>query len=88
MNNLQTKWKNLKMYWKVKNALKYKPFLSFWACEKKIVGFTDLTHNTFYWPAKTDKKDNLDNLSIYVDTKYIPNNVGVSWHFQHVMHNK
>ena len=46
---------------------------------------TDLTH-VFYWPAKADKKDNLDNLSIHVSSKYIPNNVGVSWHFQNVMH--
>ena len=43
--------------------------------------------STFYWPAKTDKKDNLDNLSICVSTKYIPNNVGVFWHFQNVMRN-
>ena len=74
------------MYWKVKKALKYKPFPSFQACQKKIVEFTDLTH-TFYWPAKIDKKDILDNLSIYVSTKHIPNNAGVCWHFQNVMHN-
>ena len=84
--NLQTRWEKLKMYQKVKKALKYNPFLSFRACQKKIVDFTDLAH-IFYWPAKTDKKDNLDNLSICVSTKYIPNNVGVSWHFQNGMHN-
>ena len=85
----------LKMYWKVEielcindntKAFKYKPFLSFWACQKKIVELTDLIH-TFYWPEKnTDKKDNLDNLSLYVSTKYIPNNVGVSWHFHNMDH--
>ena len=49
----------------MRKALKYKPFLSFRACQKKIVEFTDLTH-TFYSPVKTDKKDNIDNLSIYM----------------------
>ena len=82
------------MYWEVETELsindntkssQIKPFLSFWARQKKIVMFTGLTH-TFYWLAKTDKKDNLDNISIYVSTKYIPNNVGVSWHVQNVMH--
>ena len=49
--------------------------------------FTDLTH-TIYWPAKKEnKKDNLDNLSIYVSTKYIPKNVSVSLGFPNVMHN-
>ena len=36
--------------------------------------FTDLTRK-IYLPAKTDKKDNLDHLSIYVSTKYIPDSV-------------
>ena len=53
---------------------------------KKIVEFTDLTH-TIYWLPKTDKEDNLDHLSIYVSTKYIPDNFCVSWHFQNLMHN-
>ena len=67
-------------------ALKYKPFHSFWACQKKVMEFTDLTH-TIYWPVKTDKKYNLDNLSTYVNTKYIPNNVCVSWHFPNGIYN-
>ena len=86
LNNLQNRWKELKMYWKVEIELsindstkssqiyRCKPFFSFQACQKKIVEFTDLTL-TIYWPAKTDKKDNLDHLSIYVSTKYIPDNV-------------
>ena len=44
---------------------------------EKIMKQTDLAH-TIYLPAKADKKDNLDNVSIYVSTKYIPNNVCVS----------
>ena len=68
-------------------ALKYKTFQSFWGCQKKVMEFTDLTH-TIYWPAKTEnKKDNLDILSIYVSTKYIPKNVSVSLGFPNVMHN-
>ena len=67
-------------------ALKHKDFHSFGACQKKNVEFTDLAH-TIYWPAKTDKKDNLDNLSTYVSTKYISNNACVSWYFPNVMHN-
>ena len=45
------------MYWKVeiklsindstKKVLKYKPFLSFEACQKKIVEFTYLTHTIY-----------------------------------------
>ena len=31
-------------------ALKYTPCLSFWACQKTIVEFTDSTH-IIYWPA-------------------------------------
>ena len=64
-------------------ALKYKPFHSFWVCHKKIVEFTDLSH-TIHWPAKTDKEDDLDNVS----TIYISNNVWVSWHFPNVISNK
>ena len=90
----------MKMYWKVEiefsikaknskilKALTYKTFQSFWAYPKKVVEFTGLTHK-IYRPAKTeDKKYNLDNLSIYVSTKYIPNNVWVSSGFPNVMHN-
>ena len=64
-------------------AFKHKAFHNFWVCQKKNVEFTDLTH-TIYWPAKTDKKD---NLSTYVSTKYIRNNVCVYWHFPNEMHN-
>ena len=48
--------------------------------------FTDFTHK-IYRPTNTeDKKDNLDNLSIYVSTKYIPNNVCIFSGFPNVMH--
>ena len=47
--------KKQKMYWKVKKALKFKSFLSFQVCQKKIVEFTDLTH-TFYRPVETQKQ--------------------------------
>ena len=36
-------------------ANKYTPSHSFWACQNKIVEFTDSTH-IIYWPAKTGKK--------------------------------
>ena len=53
---------------------------------EKIMGFTDSTH-TVYWPVKTNKKDDLESLSKYVSTKFIPNNVCVSWHFPNVIYN-
>ena len=78
--------KSLKCTEKIKKISNINLSSVFECVRKKIVEFIDLTH-TFYWLAKTDKKDNLDNLSTYVSTKYILNNVGVSWHFQNVMHN-
>ena len=83
------------MYWKIEIELSinentkssqtntFPHFLSMW---EKVVRFTDLTH-AIYWSAKINKKDNLDNLSLCASTKYVPNNVCVSWHFQTVMHN-
>ena len=47
-------------YMTILKALKYTPGLSFSACQKKIVEFTDSTHII-------EK-----NLSIYVSTKYTP----------------
>ena len=59
-SNLQTGWKKLKSTGKLTlnfawmtmlKAIKHTTSLSFWACEKKIVEFTDSTHR-MYWPAK------------------------------------
>ena len=69
-------------------ALKYKSCLSFRACQKKIVEFTDLTH-TIYWPTSIAKTAaNCLNKSFYICQYYIPsniNNVCVSWHFENVI---
>ena len=47
-------------------ALKYKSCLSFHACQKKIVEFTDSTH-TIYWPTNIAKKAaNCWNKSFYI----------------------
>ena len=57
--------------WTVLKALKYKSCLSFCACQKKIVEFTDSTH-TIYWSTNIAKKAAEKNLSIYVSTEYLP----------------
>ena len=47
-------------------ALEYKSCLSFPACQKKIVEFTDSTH-TIYWPKNIAKKAaNCWNKSVYI----------------------
>ena len=67
--------KERKKYQRVRNelsikgnikALKYKSCLSFRACQKKIVEFTDSTH-TIYWPTNIAKKAaNCWNKSFYI----------------------
>ena len=67
--------KSKKKYRRVRNellikdnikALKYKSCLSFPACQKKIVEFTDSTH-TIYWPTNIAKKAaNCWNKSFYI----------------------
>ena len=52
--------KKLKKTWKIGverfiNDNKYTPSLSFWACQNKIVEFTESTH-IIYWPAKIAQK--------------------------------
>ena len=56
-------------------ALRYKSCLSFGACQKKIVKFTDST-NKIYWQTNIAKKQ-----------QTVEKNVCVSWHFQNVMNN-
>ena len=64
LNNLQTRSKKQKKYRRVRNklfiednikAFKYKSCLSFPACQKKVVEFTDSAY-TIYWPINTAKK--------------------------------
>ena len=54
-------------------ALRYKSCLSFRACQKKIVEFTDSTH-TIYLPTNIAKKQQIveKSLSLYVSTTYLP----------------
>ena len=42
-------------------VLKYKSYVSFRACQKKIVKFTDLT-NTIYWPTNIAKNQLTDKI--------------------------
>ena len=54
----QTKYRKVGNELSIKDnikALKYKSCLSFCACQKKIVEFTDSTH-TIYWPTNIAKK--------------------------------
>ena len=65
LSNLQRGWKKAKKHWEVGielskmtilKALKYTPCLSLWACQEKIMDFTDLIH-IIYWPAKIAQKE-------------------------------
>ena len=63
-------------------ALKYKSCLSFRACQKKIIEFTDSTH-TIYWPTNIDKK--IANCSNKLLNTFQYKQCLYCWHFQNVM---
>ena len=71
----QTKYRKVGNELSIKDnikALKYKSCLSFCACQKKIVEFTDST-NTIYWPTNIAKilATVAKSYSIYVSTKQL-----------------